>query len=262
MLIKKALGQHWLKNRQILDQICAIADIKSDDQVFEIGPGQGDLTSRILAHGGQVRALEYDDEAVNFLTKQLQKHIKQNLIIEAGDIRKFDWRQLPKSYKLVANIPYYLSGFILQQLCQIENRPQIAVLLVQKEVAQRLAAVPGQHSVLSLAIQLNYSVELGPVVLAKEFQPPPKVDSQVVILRSLINSLETPQLMSLIKHGFANKRKTLVNNLQNYQGINKDNVEQMITGLGLNKSIRAQAMSLDHWQKLNKNISNSSPSLA
>jgi 16S rRNA (adenine1518-N6/adenine1519-N6)-dimethyltransferase len=176
----KSLGQHWLKDRFILEAIADCADISPTDTVLEIGPGLGTLTSTLLARAEQVVAVEFDPELARKLPGQFPG---KNLTVHHQDILSFDLSALPKGYKVVANVPYYITSKIVKLLSESANPPSVAVLLVQKEVAERLAAKQGDMSILTVASQLYHEVELGPLVPAHYFTPPPKVDSQVVVMR-------------------------------------------------------------------------------
>ena len=179
---KKELGQHWLRDPEILAEIAEAAELGKSDVVLEIGPGLGTLTSRLLARAQRVVAVEFDGDLARKLPGQFPG---KNLEVINEDILQFDLNQLPKGYKVVANVPYYITSKIVEKLMAAENKPSLAVLLVQKEVAQRIAAEPGEMSILAVSAQLFAQAELDIEVPRQFFTPPPKVDSQVVVLRSL-----------------------------------------------------------------------------
>src|SRR5579862_6366474 len=214
MEAKKSLGQHWLKDEAILEGICEAAGLQKDDTVLEIGPGLGSLTAKLVKHAGKVVAVELDEDLAISLAGKIKT---SNLEVVQADILKFDLTQLPPDYKVVANIPYYLTSNLIRVLCESANPPVLMVLLVQKEVAERIAAEPGQTSLLSVATQLYYIPELGSVVPAGLFEPPPKVDSQVIILKrrleSLFSNLDTRVYFNVVKAGFAGRRKKLRSSL-------------------------------------------------
>jgi 16S rRNA (adenine1518-N6/adenine1519-N6)-dimethyltransferase len=151
----------------------------------------------------------------------------------------------------VANIPYYLTSNLIRKLSETSNRPKIAVLLIQKEVAERLCAGPGDMSLLSVWAQMYFDCVLGPVVPARLFSPPPKVDSQVVVLRNRENptfgSADKKILAQVIKAGFSNKRKTLLNSLSAGLQISKDQVQGLLEAAELEPKARPQELSLDQW---------------
>lgn len=247
---KKGLGQHWLSDADSLQAMCDSAGVTSKDHVLEIGPGTGLLTEHLVATGAQITALEYDTELLPALQ---QKFTGENIKIEHGDIRTYNLTKLPKNYKIVANIPYYLTAYLLRLLTETSNQPEIAALLVQKEVAQRVASQPGQMSFISVATQLYYSANLGWVVPARLFSPPPKVDSQILILekrsKPLFNT-DYRQLLKFVKAGFAQPRKTLANNLESLPNWDRERVEAALNRLNLASTARAQELSLKDWHNL------------
>ncbi|HET7827439.1 MAG TPA: 16S rRNA (adenine(1518)-N(6)/adenine(1519)-N(6))-dimethyltransferase RsmA, partial [Candidatus Saccharimonadales bacterium] len=176
---KKSLGQHWLKDGTALEAMCQAADLKKADYVLEVGPGLGDLTRQLLARAGQVAAVELDSDLADNLGRQLPD---PRLKIISGNILEFDLTRLPAGYKVVANIPYYLTSHLVRLLAESANPPSTAVLLVQREVAERIAAQPGQMSLLSVSTQFYFEPSLGAIVPAELFEPPPKVDSQIITL--------------------------------------------------------------------------------
>ena len=221
---KKSLGQHWLKDPEILADIAEAAELTGDDVVLEIGPGLGTLTSRLLARANSVTAVEFDTDLARKLPGQFPG---KKLTVVNQDILQFDLNQLPKNYKVVANVPYYITSKIVEKLMTAENKPSIAVLLVQKEVAERIAAEAGNMSVLSVSVQIFAEAELDIEVPRQFFTPPPKVDSQVVVLRTRNNPLITPEdqrdFFRIVKAGFSAKRKKLRSSLSG--GLRIDKIE-------------------------------------
>lgn len=258
-LAKKSLGQHWLKDSQALEAIAEAAEIKKTDTVLEIGPGQGSLTALLVRKAQKVIAVELDSN----LAKNLSQHTsiiskeapwKGELEVVEEDILKFDLAQLPAVYKVVANIPYYLTSNLLRVLSESTNPPRMMVLLVQKEVAERICARPGQMSLLAVSIQLYYDAGLGLVIPAKLFEPPPKVDSQVVILRRhvkpLFHDLDTQKFFKLVKAGFSERRKKLRSSLSGGLNISKEEADKLLQKAGISSSSRAQELSLEQWHNL------------
>ena len=252
MQAKKSLGQHWLKDVATLEAICEAAAIKPEDTVLEIGPGLGDLTRQLLSRAGKVIAVELDSE----LAAYLRTINNEKLEIIQGDILKFDLTQLPAGYKVVANIPYYLTSNLVRILSESTNRPELAVLLVQKEVAERLAAAPGRMSLLSVSAQLYFQTVTGPVVSAKLFQPPPKVDSQVIILKQrkkpLFDDLNSKMFFQVVKAGFSSRRKKLRGSLAAGLGMDKAAADKLLEAAGISGDLRAQNLDLEDWHKLYK----------
>lgn len=254
-LAKKSLGQHWLTDINYLTAICQEANISQEDAVLEIGPGHGSLTQLLVNKAGQVMVVELDNKLADSLSHKVKA---DNLTVINNDILKFDLSILPQKYKLIGNIPYYITGQLIRYISESSNPPSLAVLLIQKEVAERLIALPGQHSLLSITTQYYWQVNLGIVIDAKMFNPPPKVDSQVIILtkqpKPLFHDLDPKVFFKLIKAGFSQKRKTLNNSLS--KALKKDKVEvtKWLKSVDLDPNIRAQNLSLDDWFKLYKII--------
>lgn len=251
---KKSLGQHWLRNQKILAQICEYAELGSEDTVLEIGSGLGDLTDELVQRAGKVIAVEKDEKLADQLTRKV---LPEKLEVITGDILKFDLGKLPKGYKVVANIPYYLTSNLLRVLSESANRPRLMVLLVQKEVAERITAGPGQMSVLAVSVQLYNQTSLGIVVPAKAFEPPPKVDSQVVILKRreepLFKNLDDKEFFRIVKAGFSERRKKLRSSLSGGLGISVEEADELLTSSGVAENRRAQELSLQEWHILSKN---------
>ena len=248
---KKSLGQHWLKDRQVLQKIAAEAEITKKDTVLEIGPGLGTLTSELLRQAKQVVAVELDEVLAQKLPGQFPGTALQ---VINQDILSFDLRQLPKDYIVVANVPYYITSKIVRLLTTSVNPPKTIVLLVQKEVAERLAAAPGDMSILAVSAQIYATVRLGDVVPAALFTPPPKVDSQVVVLsmRSvpLVQPMQEKLFFQIVKAGFSAKRKKLRSSLASGLRVDKATIEQLLHSCDISPDNRAEDLSLDDWLKL------------
>lgn len=252
---KKSLGQHWLKDREILASIAEAAEIGSEDTVLEIGPGLGTLTSELLRRADRVVAVELDDQLAANLPKQFPG---TNLEVIHQDILTFDTSSLPKNYVVVANVPYYITSKIIQLLLESDNKPRTIVLLVQKEVAERLAAASGNMSILAVSAQIYAEVSLGQVVPAAYFTPPPKVDSQVVIMKtrqqSLLETVDSKLFFQVVKAGFSAKRKKLISSISGGLSMTKDDTKELLAQAGINPELRAEALSIDDWIRLTESI--------
>lgn len=245
----KSLGQHWLTDDSILEDIVNEACIGQDDLVVEIGPGPGFLTAKILERTNRLIAIEFDEKLFNNLQDKYNQNKDVKIINQ--DILKFNFSEISEPYKIVANIPYYLTSNLLRILSEINNGPDRAVLLVQKEVAERINSKDGQHSKLSVFIQNVYKTSLGPTVTADNFTPPPKVDSRVIIL----NKREQPavpgnlkkEFSSAVRAGFSEKRKKLRSSLSGGLQISKEDVDLILKKTNINPNSRAQELSIKNW---------------
>ena len=249
---KKSLGQHWLSDQSALKAMVESALVKKNDTVLEIGPGMGTLTDELLNAGAKVLALEFDHELVLKLNKKYKGN--DQIEIREGDIRWFDFDSMAKGYKVVANIPYYLTANLLRALIDTDNKPVIASLLVQKEVAERIAAKPGQLSFISVATQVFYDAILSGLVPAQLFDPPPKVDSQILILvkreQPLFDNLDTKIFFKLLKAGFDQKRKKIKTSLAGGLGIGKGEVTKLLAHAKIHNDLRPQELTLEQWHEL------------
>lgn len=249
----KSLGQHWLKDRFVLDAIADDAEIGSEDIVLEIGPGQGTLTSVLLNRAKRVISVEFDEELAKKLPGQFPG---KNLQVISQDILQFDDAMLPDNYKLVANVPYYITSKIINKFMTSSNPPSVAVLLIQKEVAERVTAGVGDMSILAISAQVYAEVSLGDVVPAELFTPPPKVDSQVLILKTrpkpLVAKEDEKLFFRVVKAGFSAKRKKLRSSLSGGLGLPKDEVGALLNKSGIDPDLRAEALSIDQWLELAK----------
>jgi len=251
MKAKKSFGQNWLRDEYVLDEILKSAQIVSEDYVLEVGPGLGTLTQKLVATGANVVAVEADQDLLPRLGSMFQG--KANFELINDDILKFDLTKLNKDYKVVANIPYYLTSNLLRTLLESNNPPSAMVLLVQKEVAQRIMAKPGQMSVLAFSVQYYAKSEYIMDVKKELFDPVPKVDSAVIkISRGQKPAFEADikKLFRLVKAGFGEKRKMLRNSISGGLGIDTSLVENLLEDCKLKPTARAQELSLKDWQGL------------
>lgn len=247
----KSLGQHWLRDRGVLEHIADCADVQTGDTVLEIGPGLGTLTSELLRRADNVIAVEFDAELARKLPGQFPG---KSLTVHNEDILLFDLSPLPVAYKVVANVPYYITSKIVQKLMTADNKPSVAVLLVQKEVAERIAARPGDMSILAISAQVFAEASLGDEVPAELFTPPPKVDSQVVVLKTreqpLVGANQEKAFFRVVKAGFSAKRKKLRSSLSGGLGISKQEVEALLESASIPPDARAEDLSVDDWKRL------------
>ncbi|MDN5819505.1 MAG: 16S rRNA (adenine(1518)-N(6)/adenine(1519)-N(6))-dimethyltransferase RsmA [bacterium] len=255
MPTNKKLGQHWLKDRGILEDIADEAGLSKDDTVLEIGPGLGTLTSELLRRAKQVTAVEFDAELARKLPGQFPG---KSLEVISTDILDYDLSALPNGYKVVANVPYYITSKIVQKLSETSNPPQTVVILVQKEVAERIAAQAGAMSMMSVSAQVFFEASLGIEVPREYFTPPPEVDSQTVILKRrdspLIDPAEHDLFFRIVRAGYSERRKKLRSSLSGGLRLPKDQIDSTLEQTGISGQTRAQELSIEDWQKLMVNL--------
>ncbi len=252
VLPDKSLGQHWLFDDAALQHIVDFADVTAADTVFEIGPGKGPLTRVLLKRGAQVTALEFDAALARGLKLSMTS---KNLNVMHGDILHYDFSTLPAGYKVVANVPYYITSKIVRLLLESNHPPKSATLLVQKEVAERLAAEPGSMSLLSVSAQFYANISLGAVVGRELFEPAPKVDSQVVKLDytgAKFTDIDQKLFFRVVKAGFAERRKKLRSSLAGGLHLEKSTIDAMLQTLGIALEVRAQELTLEQWHMLTR----------
>lgn len=254
---KKSLGQHWLNNRAILDKIADLTldknatfvakisgeKYKKAEICLEIGPGLGTLTSSLLKRFDKVIAVEFDEQ----LAKNLPKSFPgKNLKVVNADILKFDFATISEKYVVAGNIPYYITSPVIEKVLTAENLPERVVLLIQKEVAERILS--DKETLLSLFVKNRARVWSGPVVKAKEFTPPPKVDSEVIILVPRKTPQVDDEVFSLIRMGFRMPRKKLVHNIAGKKS--RKELLEIFKENEIDENARPGDLSLQDWDKL------------
>jgi len=254
MKAKKSLGQNFLVDDSAIKKIIQAAAIKKGEHVLEIGPGKGVLTQALVDAGARVTAVEIDADLILLLKETFGDQIQ---LIE-GDILEMDATGLfgKKTYKVIANIPYYITSPILEKFLAHEPRPKCLVMMVQKEVADRITAKPPQMSLLSVVCQMYADVSKVSVVKAGAFRPIPKVDSAIVklVLKKKTDVLQAERVIALAKIGFAAKRKQLHNNLSSGLSKPTELIKQAIVSAGLQPNVRAENLTVSDWERLEKCI--------
>lgn len=257
---KKGLSQNFLIDSIALQKIVEASNLDEDDLVVEIGPGVGTLTNELALRAGQVMAVEMDEKLARLLALQFKindKNSEEKVRIINKDILKVNLEELigAKPFKVVANIPYHITSKILELFLSRQNKPELIVLLVQKEVAERICAKPGQMSVLAISVQLYGKPEIVDVVSKESFFPSPKVDSAIlkIVISSQLSAVSREQeraFFRLVHVGFSAKRKTLVNNLMVGYQLEREKIVDMLKSLGLKDTVRAQELSIEDWKRL------------
>lgn len=250
---RREQGQNFLIDDQPIQASLAAAEITPEDTVLEIGPGFGALTSHLVQHAKQVIAVEQDRVLARALTPLTQKHA--NLTVINQDIRTFHRAEAgltDRGYTLIANLPYSLTSWILREFTEHAPKPKRLVVMVQKEVAERVVAPPGKMSILSAAIQLYTEPHIVTIVDRTSFHPIPDVDSAILRCNVLPQprSEDPEQLMQLIKIGFSSRRKQIHNNISAGFPISSTQVRIILADIGLSQTVRPQELSLEDWEAI------------
>lgn len=253
MLAKKSLGQNFLMHRQTAARIVGAARLPDGAQVLEIGPGTGMLTKELLAEGMRVIAVEADHALIPQLKESFAPEIEEGrLTVLSADIRSFDTKSIEGTYHLVANIPYYITGEIIRQFLTAPNQPTSMTLLVQKEVAVRIAREK-KESLLSLSVKVYGEPSYCFTVPRGAFVPAPNVDSAVLRIGNISraafkDSAAEARFFEVIRAGFAHKRKRLAKNLEEYWP--REAIIAAFSATGLGENARAEDLSLPLWLSL------------
>ncbi len=255
MRAKKSLGQHFLRSDKALNTIIQTGEINIGETVLEIGPGEGALTEKLIASGAEVIAVEKDDELFEFLKAKFKNEIEGGqLELIHDDILKFNENSKLEieNYKLIANIPYNITGAIFKKFLSSNNQPSRMVLLVQKEVAQRIVARDGKESILSISVKAYGEPRYIEKVPAGAFAPAPKVDSAIIeiahISKIFFKNIGEEAFFRMVRAGFQSKRKKLASNLASIYS--KESVLGAFMKTGLDENSRAEDISVENWQKL------------
>ena len=254
---RKGLGQHFLVNEQALEMVVEAAELKPSDVVIEVGPGLGILTRELTKRVGKVVAVELDCNLSEMLEKQFAA--VPNIDIVNKDILKTNPASLlggcnvENKYKVVANLPYYITSVVLRHFLEAEPKPELMVVMVQKEVAEVIAAGPGGMSLLSVGVQVYSKPAIAGIVRAGSFYPPPEVDSAVLSIDVYSKPLVAGDIdgfFNLVRAGFGAKRKQMVNSLARGTGLEKERIRSLLEESGVEPTRRAQTLSICEWDEL------------
>jgi len=248
---KKSLGQNFLKSEAALRKIIEAGEITPEDIILEIGPGKGVLTEKLLDSGVKVIAVEKDHELFEFLKIKFAKEIETGkLKLVHDDILEFKVESYKvENYKIIANIPYNITGAILKKFLAGEHQPERLVLMVQHDVAQRIVARDQKESILSISVKAYGEPKMLMKVPARYFTPAPKVDSAILVIKNISreffikNKITEERFWEIVKKGFAHKRKKLAGNLKNTLS------KETLASLG---DKRAENLTLFDWVELLK----------
>ena len=253
--LKKSLGQHLLVDRRYLSRISGAADLSPDDVVVEVGAGLGVLTRHLAERARRVVAIELDDALADRLKDEFAAHA--NVEVLHDDARSIDLDAVlsgDSRYKVVANLPYYAALPILRRFLEAERRPDLISVMVQREVARKIAAAPGEMGLVSVAVQLYGRPRVVSNVPPRAFRPPPKVVSSILRIevypRPVLELDSVERFFDLVRAGFAARRKQLRNCLRDGLSLGPGEAEAVLTQAGVDPARRAQTLSMEEWGAL------------
>ncbi|MHB1134774.1 MAG: 16S rRNA (adenine(1518)-N(6)/adenine(1519)-N(6))-dimethyltransferase RsmA [Chloroflexota bacterium] len=250
---RKKLGQNFLVDEDILDGIAEAADLTPADEVLEVGPGLGTLTLRLARRAGRLVAVELDDDLVRIVRETVAG--TGNVTVVHQDILKFDPSRYfaPRAYKMIGNLPYYVTSPTLRHFLENPSPPSLLLLMIQREVADRLLARPGELSLLAISVQLYAEPRLVRLVDAGAFYPSPKVDSAVIRLDVLPQpavAVDTDHFFAVVSAGFSQPRKQLHNSLAQRFWMRPGQSTELLHEAGIDPKRRAQTLALEEWAEL------------
>ncbi len=250
----KKYGQNFLINEEVIEQIVESAEIKKTDTIVEIGPGFGPLTFALSERAQKIIAFEIEKKLADYWSDKKPGNVE---IVWGNALKHLD--NMPdKKYKVVANLPYQITSPIIRAFLETNNPPAQMILMVQKEVAERICARPGDMSVLSVAVQYYAEPKIIAKVLRSNFWPEPRVDSAIIKLslsKKQITAEKTQKFFQLVKAGFSSRRKLLIKNLEPIFGKkNKQKIREAFEKINIKQTARAQELSIEQWGFLAKEL--------
>ena len=258
----KRLGQHFLINQNAIKKIIQAAGLKPNDTVLEIGPGLGILTKELVKKAGEVIAVEKDPKMCQILEEELKDF--KNVKIIQDDILKSNIQYLISNiqYKVVANLPFYLTAPVIRKFLETKTPPKSMVLVVQKEIAQRICSRPPKMSILAVSVQFYAEPKIVGYISKKSFWPIPKVNSAIIKIVPRQFRVPVPrqfceQFFRIVRAGFAHTRKQLVNNLSGGLKVEKEKIKKWLLKNGVRPEQRAESLSVRDWINLTKTFNNS-----
>ncbi len=274
---RKNLGQYFLIDESIVGKMIDAAELSSDDVVLEIGPGLGiPLTHKICEKAGKVQAVEIDEKMIQILKKTCEKF--KNLEIVNEDILKINLKQRTKNreqkFKVISSLPYYITSPVLRKFLEAEKKPDLMVLLVQKEIAEKITASPPDMSILAVSVQFYAKPEIIDYVPREKFWPVPGVDSAIIKIKmppvpeqnsvrdraevaSVAEVKDVKLFFRIVKAGFSKRRKQLKNSLAGGLQINQKQVMELLKKSKIDPIRRAETLTMEEWIKLYKNVDKS-----
>jgi 16S rRNA (adenine1518-N6/adenine1519-N6)-dimethyltransferase len=248
---RKGLGQHFLIDGEVLKRITSAAELAPTDVIVEVGPGLGVLTRELAQKAGRVIAIELDSRLAAALKQALASF--DNVTIVNDDVLKIEPKNLATAYKVVANLPYYITSPVLRHFLEASAKPQLMILMVQKEVAEAIAAKPGEMSLLSVSVQFYGEPRIISPVPAECFYPAPKVDSALLRINLYPQprvSVEEEGFFAVVRAGFTAPRKQLANSLAQGLGASKSETLSLLETAGIASQRRAETLALEEWARL------------
>lgn len=248
---KKQFGQNFLFDQNSVKKILDAAQVQADDVIVEVGPGVGNLTQELAKTASRVIAVENDRSMLAILGNLFCKSPNVNII--DADILKFDFSQLPKNYKVVANLPFYLAAPAIRKFLESTRPPESLALIVQKEVAQRIAAKPPQMSLLAVSVQFYAQAEIVSYINKGSFWPAPRVDSAIIKItpRKIGQTKDSvDNFFRVVRAGFSHPRKQLANNIAGGLGLDRGAAERLLGTSDIDKTRRAETLEINEWKTL------------
>jgi len=255
-------GQNFLVDEKVLEKIIESANLKKDDVVLEIGAGFGTLTERLAQKAGKIITVESDRGILPILRRNLENY-KNVEIIEKDvlSVVNYESKIMNYEYKIVANLPYQITSIVLRKFLENEPRPNEMMVMMQKEVAERICAISGEMSILAVSVQFFGQPEIIQIVPRSSFYPTPEVDSAILRISRIKNESETnlkrmdaKDFFRVVKVGFSARRKQLHNNLANGLRLKSEEAKNILLDLGLDIQVRAQDLSVDDWINLGNKL--------
>ena len=263
---RKSLGQHFLVDREVLEKVASAAGLTPEDIVIEVGPGLGILTKELAKQAGFVIAVELDDRLAAILKQELVAinnlvvvnkeilNVSPASLLEEQKVELSVLKEEPFSYKVVANLPYYITSAVLRHFLEASHKPRLLVVMIQKEVAEAIVAEPGNMSLLSVSVQFYGKPEIVSYVPAESFYPAPEVDSAIlrvkIYSRPIIAVDDIDDFFGLVRAGFCAPRKQLANSLAQGLGLPKPEALSLLDRADIIYRRRAETLSIEEWKKL------------
>jgi len=271
----KHLGQNFLIDKNTVRKVIKTADLKPEDIILEIGPGLGALTQELAKKAKKIIAVEKDARMCQALKEQLKDF--DNIEIINQDILKFQIQnsklqinskfkrnppgsplRVQQNYKIISNLPFYITAPVIRKFLESENPPQEMVLIIQKEVARRISAQPPKMSILAISVQFYAEAKIVSYISKKSFNPQPKVDAAIIKIKPEKKyQASSTKFFKIVKAGFSQPRKQLANNLSKELKLDKQKLSSSLLKMGINPSQRAESLSIQDWISLSNNIHNS-----